>query len=213
MKREEAIESLNIPQPYIHCPFTNSANDIYGHLTWDNVVNLTYGNDGAVFNGSSSMLRSRNRITAGKIKTFVYYVKFNVIPTDGVSSTWQATHFFMGNNNSQNAMFGMLQHYQAENDELTNTIRAGSWTSTVLSTPYGSTQTGRWYKIIVRKNQNTTDLYIDNYHTTSNYIFNDSWNMDMFLGTNIAFERYLNGNIKDLMVWDIPLTDEQIALL
>ena len=219
MKKQHIRQQpIVIPEPYVECPFTSNANDIKGHLSWTNAVNLSYSSDGASFNGSSSYLRCQNQLKLEKIKTVSYLVKFNRIPTDGVSSTWMALHYFMSYSYYNYASYySIFQHYSNENVELTNNVRTNSYSAAdnTLTTPFGSTLTGMWYRITFRRNSNnTTDLWIDELHKVVNYAIPDSYYSDIVFGklypNNI---RYLDGNIKDLRIWDVELTDEQIASL
>ena len=219
MKREHIQHSsIVIPEPYVECPFTSNANDIKGHLSWSNAVNLTYSSDGAAFNGSSSYLRNRNQLKLEKIKTFSYLVKFNTIPIDGNSNTWHTAHYILCNNNSNYRYYSYLQHYSGEDVELTNCMTDGNGFSTavnVLTTTFGSTVVGQWYRMTFRRNSNTTDVWIDLLHKTINRaVTNDNYYADIFFGKmENQNKRYLDGNIKDLRIWDVELTDEQITAL
>lgn len=219
MRREHIHKSsIFIPEPYVECPFTSSADDIKGHLSWTNAVNLSYSSNGASFNGSSSYLRCQNQLKLEKIKTVSYLVKFNRVPTDGISSTWMSLHYFMSYSYYNYASYyGIFQHYSNENAELTNNARTNTYSAAdnTLTTPFGSTLTGVWYRITFRRNSNnTTDLWIDNYHKLVNYAIPDSYYSDIVFGklypNNI---RYLDGDIKDFRIWDVELTDEQISSL
>lgn len=221
MSRREHIQqsSIVIPEPYVECPFTNNAADIKGHLAWDNVVNVTFTNGCANFNGSSSYLRSQKHIPFSKIKTVTYLVKFNVVPAvDAPSSTWQALHYFQAYDYyNYAAYYSILQNYSPESVGLTNNARSTSYSAAnnTLTNSVGSTQAGVWYRITFRRNpNNTTDLWIDNLTRTVNASIPDNYSPDIIFGklypNNI---RWLNGAIKDFRIWDIELTDEQIAAL
>ena len=220
MSRREHIQqsSIVIPEPYVECPFTSSAADIKGHLSWTNAVNLSYSSNGASFNGSSSYLRCKNQLKLEKIKTVSYLVKFNSIPIDGNSNTWNTAHYILCNNNTNYRYYSYLQHYSGENVELTNCMTDGNGFSpevNVLTTPFGSTVVGQLYRMTFRRNSNTTDVWIDELHKTINRaVTNDNYYADIFFGKmENQNKRYLDGNIKDLRIWDVMLTDEQIAAL
>lgn len=217
MKREHSNQE-SIPQPYIHCPFTSDVLDIYGHLTWTEQNGITFSDGCANFNGSSSYLRARNVLSLSHIKTVSYLVKFNTIPTDGQSSTWQSCHYFQSYSYyNYAAYYGILQEFSAGPYGLSNAARSTSYSDSqnTLTTSFGSTQTGTWYRMTFRRNSdNTTDVWIDALRKHINAYIPDSYQSDIFFGklypNNI---RFLNGGVKELKIWDVELTDEQIAQL
>lgn len=213
MRRENSA-GIILPEPYIYCPFTQNSADVKGHLTWDYESNMSYSSTGARFTGSS-YLRSVNKVQSSNFITFCFYARFDEIPTDGVSSTWQTTHYIMGNNSEQYRYYGYLQHYSAENVELVNALMTNSFSvdDNVLTTPWGSTQTNTWYRFVTRKNAIDTDLWVSDVHRKVNYVMNSVYNLDIIIGRRKATDRYMKGYIRDFTVWNTALTDEQIAAL
>lgn len=219
MKREGFLKK-ELPVPIIHCPFATDSNDKYGRLTWDVVQNVSYSDGCAQFNGSSSYLLASDKITFDEMSTIVLYVKFNRKPTDGITATWMTPFYIKpcdyGGNGDR--YYSYYQHYSNENSEITNNCMYGSdfsVSSNVLSIPWNSGQINHWYKMVIRRNvdSNTTDLWIDEYHKIVNGIIQNN-PCEIYLGVMGGYsKRYMDGAIKDFMVFDIPLTDEQIAML
>ena len=219
MRRQtKSPNAIVIPEPYVHCPFTSAATDLKGNLTWSTNTVSTYDSTlGAKFSGSNYM-RDYNQISFQRLKTMCYYVRFDVIPTDGVSSTWQTTHYIRCNNISSFRYYSFLQHYSAENAELTNNAQSDSSfsiTDNVLTTPFGSTQINTWYKIVLRVNEarNNITVFIDDLQRDIEAMVPLLYSCDIRLGCNDNTQRYLRGYIKDFRIWDVELTDEQIAQL
>lgn len=213
MRRENNTRII-LPEPYIYCPFTQNSIDVKGHLIWDYESNMSYSSTGARFTGSS-YLRSVNKVQSNNFITFCFYAMFDEIPIDGVSSTWQTTHYIMGNNSEQYRYYGYLQHYSAENVELVNALMTGSFSldTNVLTTDLGTTQTNTWYRFVTRRNTSDTDLWVSDVHRKVNFAMNPSYYLDIILGRRKASDRYLKGYLRDFTVWNTALTDEQIATL
>jgi len=219
MRRENEIKSsIVLPEPYVHCPFTSNATDLKGNLTWSiNTVSTYDATLGARFGGSNYM-RAYNQISLQRLKTMCYYVRFDVIPTDGVSSTWQTPHYIRCNNTAGFRYYSFLQHFSVENAELTNCAiinNSFSVENNVLTTPFGSTLINTWYKIVLRVNEsnNNVTVFIDDLKRDINAMVPLSYSCDIRLGCNDNTQRYLRGYIKDFRIWDVELTDEQIAQL
>lgn len=219
MRRTHEIKSsIVIPEPYVSCPFESDATDEKGHLTWttNNVTSYSQTN-GARF-GGSNYLRCYNSFSLQKLMTMSYLVMFDSIPTDGNSSTWHTCHYIRGGNTDTYRYYSFLQHFTSENVELTNCAQSGSSFSiadNVLTTPFGSTQINTWYRITLRVNSTTNSVtaFIDSYKKDINAMIPTSETCDMRFGCNNNGQRYLRGYIKDLRIWDVELTDEQIAQL
>lgn len=218
MRREQEIKSPMIPEPYVHCPFTSTATDLKGNLTWStNTVNIYDATLGARFGGSNYM-RAYNLISLQRLKTMCYYVRFDVIPTDGVTSTWHTPHYIKCGDSGLYRYYSFLQHFSAENVELTNCAQSDSTFSiadNVLTTTFGSTQINTWYKIVLRVNEpnNNVTVFIDDLKRDINAMVPLSYSCDIRLGCNDNTQRYLRGYIKDFRIWDVELSDDQIAQL
>lgn len=217
-RHEQLKEEIFIPEPFVYCPLTENANDTKGHLSWTtNTVSQYSLTLGARFGGSNYM-RCNNSFSFANIKTLCYYVRFDSIPTDGNSNTWHVMHYIRGNNNESYRYYGMLQHFSNENAELTNCAVAGgsfNQNTSVLTTPFGSTLVNTWYKIALRVNasQNNVTVFIDTYKKDISGTIPTSASCDIKLGAHPNNVRYLKGYMKDFRIWDVELTDEQIAAL
>ena len=143
---------------------------------------------------------------------------FGAAYSGGDSNTWHVMHYIRGNNNESYRYYGMLQHFSNENAELTNCAVTGSsfnQNTSVLTTPFGSTLINTWYKIALRVNasQNNVTVFIDTYKKDIRGTIPTSASCDIKLGAHPNNVRYLKGYMKDFRIWDVELTDEQIAAL
>lgn len=205
--REHNIQS-GIPQPYIHCPFTSDALDIYGHLTFSMVSGASFSPNGAYYNGTARIYTNSAGLTNEKFKTI--HIKFMMPALGGSSSVWTILRVAPTYNVNGINFF----HAPAWSQDLNAALYYGGSTGilTVSSVPFVANQ---WYSITLRQGM-PTELFVDGVkRTTANLQIPDNSTMNAIeVGyTQNNSSRGFRGYIKDFMTWDTQLTDEQIALL
>lgn len=209
MKREHMIEQIPIPIPVVWCPFSTDYVDIINNITVPN--GGTTISDGYIHFGDTGVWQE---VPFYSHATSSPYYPI-LAPVRDFTMSLEANVY----DNTNNPIFMVLPRNSAsyliavycENGRIYVKQGNGS-TSSALYT------NNQWNKIAVTYSGTTLKIYVNGTltitHTTS---YNSSQsNCNSFrLGRNTwgAPSTYLYGGIKNFRVWDIILTEEQIAAL
>jgi len=212
MKREHIDKSpIVIPEPYIWFPFTSNATDSEGVIGTLNGSCSGYSNDGAYFIGSGGLYKTNLNILASNLNTLSLQIKFdNIVPTD-VTTILQIVK--SGNVNGLN-MYHAPSWGQDLNLACYTTGSTIIGTLSLTSVPFIA---GEWYTLTIRQSFSVpkTELWVNGvkrntFNTTysQSFVFNG-----IYVGKNTSSVRVFKGHIKNLRMWNVELTDEQIAAL
>lgn len=198
-KQEDAVV---VPTPVHWFPYTSNGNDIIGSLTPVS-GSPTYSDDGVAFTANSSQKLRYNNVPLSDFTTIAMDVRFSV-------STGLRQFLKLYYSNTQ--QYGAIASWDwsAVQYQFWN----GSSTANSFSDPSSNYTVGVWYKVVMRTGTNSTDIFVNGTLRGSlEATYSQNYNHTMYVGGREISGREFYGNVRDLKMWDVALTSEQIAAL
>lgn len=204
MRRENKQQggSVVVPTPVHWFPYTSDGNDIIGSLTPAS-GSPTYGANGAVFTGGSLQKLRYDNVPLSDFKTIALDVYFTTL-----GGLRKLITFFRSNTQQYGIICGWdwnVVQYQFWN---------GSSTQYNFNDPKSNYSMNTWYRIVMRISGNNTDVFINGEYINSvGVAYTQNVNHTMYVGGRETSGREFYGNVRDYKMWDVALTNEQIAAL
>lgn len=198
-KQEDAVV---VPTPVHWFPYTSNGNDIIGSLTPAS-GSPTYGADGAVFTARGAEKLRYNNVPLTDFKTIAMDVRFSV-----ATGLRQFLKLYYSNTQQ----YGLIAAWDWSN--VSYQFWNGSSTVNTFSDPSSNYTVGVWYKVVMRIGANNTDVFVNGvYRGSVGAVYSQNYNHTMYVGGRETSGREFYGNVRDLKMWNVALTDEQIAPL
>lgn len=203
-----------VPQPYLWYPLTANSTDIIRGRTSTPSNIQSYDDRGAYFNGASyinlgAQLNSLQKTIYLEINADVY------VSTD-VETVYKAQYGTGSSSSTTMYLFMPCPAWAPNSYANFGTIISGNFTTWNISDVI---EDGTYYKICIRQNTDgTTSCYCSyqngTYSGTYSQSIADSISLYTYLGTNGGgYNRYFKGYMRNLKMWDLQLSDEQINSL
>lgn len=191
-----------MPTPVHWFPYTSNGNDIIGSLTPAS-GSPSYSSDGALFTASGAQKLRYNNVPLSDFKTIAMDVRFSV-----ATGLRQFLKLYNSNTRQYGAIAGWdwsAVQYQCWN---------GSSTANSFNDPSSNYTVGVWYKVVMRIGASNTDVFINGvYRGSVGAAYSQNYNHTMYVGGRESSGREFYGYIRDFKMWDVALTNEQIAAL
>lgn len=208
MRREHMIEQtpVVIPTPKYWFPLTSDAVDIIQGKTKASGNAYSYSSEGAYFTASSSQTLRYNNIAMQDFTTVSLEVK------SATTSGLRKPLTFYASNQQQ---IGTIYSYDWGSITLCQFLNGNStWYSENFAPNYFTTT--NWNTITFRFNRsiNTTSVFLNgNLVETLQQAYSQNTNHRLYIGGRETSGREFYGYIRNVKLWDVELTDEQIAAL
>lgn len=194
--------------PKFWFPLTSDAVDVMGNFPgWSTVSGVTYSSAGGYFTGSSRILKSGLSIPNSNLKTWGCEIMLPSLYGSGIYTILK-TFYETKTENQISYAPGWSQDINCA------PFLNGDYIAlSIVSVPFVA---NRYYKLMVRQNHSngTTDLFVDGALRSHGGIVIPSYQTltSLSIGYNESNSgRGFKGYIRNVMLFDIELTNEQIA--
>ena len=211
MKREhKENKSVIVPDPVYWFPLTADANDVMGNwIGWSTISGVTYSSNGAYFNGSQKIEKTNASISHANFHTFSVEVMFPQLYATGLYCMFKYACTRYNTFNAFNYAPGWSQDLNCA------TYYNNSYgVLSISSVPFVANQ---FYTLLVRYNYDTgmSELFIDGVlrNSATKVIPASETVNNVYIGVNNGTDRYFKGYIRNVRMWNVMLTDEQISML
>ena len=204
MRRENKQQggAVVVPTPAHWFPYTSDGKDVIGSMAPIS-GSPTYGVDGAVFTGGNSQILRYADVPLSDFKTIALDVYFTTL-----SGLRKLITFFYNGTSQYGIICGWdwnVVQYQFWN---------GSSTQYNLNDPKSNYSINTWYRIVMRRSENNTDVFINGEYINSvGAVYTQNVSHTMYVGGREISGREFYGNVRDFKMWNVALTNEQIAEL